>query len=367
MNKITLKNKIKILLISPDFDYSNGVTRHLRTLLKLLADCVEYEVHFLTNRGNAISELREIKNVNYSVFPFSNFRVNLFNHLKFYKYLENYCKKNYIDIIHTHHRYPEFISTLVAKKNKIKTVTTAHSFVRGLGSLSFKSDLVIAVSESVKNHIIRNFNVSPSRIVKIYNCINKSDYHIEDLNSNKFRKELNISENDFVIFYNGRINKIKGVDLLVNAFKLLEKYKNLKLLLVGSAEDNQIITDLPQNVYYFISDKNISKYYLISNVVILPSRIDPYPYVMLEASLFNKPFIGSRVDGIAEFIEDNIDGILFNPDDAEDLSQKISYAYKNIGKLNEMARNLKLKVELNCDCENYLNKIKSLYTHLVSS
>ncbi len=361
-------NKIKILLIAPDFDYSNGVTRHLRILLKLLSDSEEIEVHFLTNRGDAITELDTVKNILYKAFPFSNNKFYLNRHFNFFRYLKNYCEENKIDIIHTHHRYPEIISVLVAKRLKLKTVTTAHSLVKGLKHLSFKSDLIIAVSDSVRNHIIQKYKVAQSKVVKIYNCISDSDYESDVTSLDDIRRELNISQKDFVIFFNGRIGKTKGTDLLVSVFKLFsQSYHNLKLILVGVIESSNITKDLPQNVLVLNPVKDISKYYLISDLIILPSRLEALGYVMLEAGLFNKPFIGAKVDGIAEFIEDGVDGLLFNCDDEEDLLQKLKYAYENADRMQEMAKHLNKKVETNCNCGIYLSKLKDLYYHLLSS
>lgn len=368
MNKMKVHNKIKLLLIAPDFDYSSGVTRHLRILLKLLSDSEEIEVHFLTNRGDAIAELETVKNIFYNVFPFSNNKFYLNRHFNFFRYLKNYCEKNKIDIIHTHHRYPEIISVLVAKRLKLKTVTTAHSLVKGVKPFSFKSDLIIAVSDRVKNHIIRKFNVAQSKVVKIYNCISDADYKSDITSLDEIRRELNISQKDFVIFFNGRIGKIKGIDLLVNAFELLShSYNNLRLLLVGAIEEKPFVTGLQKNISVIKPEKNISKYYIISDVVVLPSRTDSFPYVMLEAGLFNKPFIGAKVDGIAEFIEEGVDGLLFNFDDEKDLLQKLKYAYENMDRMKEMAKHLNKKVERNCNCGIYLSKLKSLYYHLLSS
>lgn len=360
-------HKIKLLLVAPDFDYSNGVTRHLRILLKLLSDSEEFEIHFLTNRGDAIAELETFKNIFYKIFPFSNNKFYLNRHFNFFRYLTNYCEVNKIDIIHTHHRYPEIISVLVAKRLKLKTVTTAHSLVKGVKHLSFKSDLIIAVSDSVRNHIIQNFNVAQSKVVKIYNCILDSDYESDVKNPDDIRRAVNISQNDFVIFFNGRIGKSKGIDLLINAFKLFSQiYDSAKLLLVGKVEESTITKDLPKNVLFINPEKNISKYYLISDVIVLPSRSESFPYVLLEAGLFIKPFIGAKVDGIAEFTEEGVDGLLFNSDDEEDLLQKLKYAYENMDRMKEMAKHLNKKVETNCDCFMYLSKLKKLYYHLLS-
>lgn len=367
MNNIAAPGKTKLLLIAPDFDYSNGVTRHLRSLLKLLSECDEFELHFITNRGDALSEIEKIRNIKFKMFPFSNNKFYLKSHINFFRYLTKYCKVNNINLIHTHHRYPEIISKLVAKRLNLKTVTTAHSLVRGLKSLSFKSDLIIAVSDSVRNHIIKNFNVAQSKVVKIYNCVLKSDYDSDISNPDDIIRELNISQKHFIIFFNGRIGKTKGIDLLLNAFKLLNRsYNNLILILVGVIESSTITNDLPQNVLLLNPEKDISKYYLISDLVILPSRSEPLGYVMLEAGLFNKPFIGAKVDGIAEFIEDGVEGLLFEPGNSDDLVKKILYILNHPDDAKRMAENLYEKVKKNNDCSKYFDDLNKIYNSLMT-
>ena len=61
-------------------------------------------------------------------------------------------------------------------------------------------------------------------------------------------------------------------------------------------------------VIYLPPLENIKQLYSISDVVILPSKKDSFPYVMLEAGINKKSFIGGNTGGIAEFIEDGVNG-----------------------------------------------------------
>ena len=58
-----------------------------------------------------------------------------------------------------------------------------------------------------------------------------------------------------------------------------------------------------QSITLLSSKENIYDYYNIMDLVVLPSRIEPFGIVVIEAGMMNKPFIGSNVDGIAEIIE----------------------------------------------------------------
>ena len=116
-------------------------------------------------------------------------------------------------------------------------MTTAHSFVKGYKYFSFKSDNIIVVSESVKEVIINKFNVVENKIVTSYNCLptlEKPNY--EEIR--KLKNNLNINEKDPVLLFLGRLNSIKGIDLLISAFrKIKPEYSNAKLIFVGENLD----------------------------------------------------------------------------------------------------------------------------------
>lgn len=361
--------KLKILHISPDFNYSCGVSKNVFDSLKHFNKREEYNVHFITNGGDALSKLDK-HNIEYGLFHFSKGWTNIF-YLPFnYFQLKSFCAENKIDIIHTHHRYPELLSTLVAKRINIKTITTTHSLVRGYKYLSFKSDKIIAVSNTVKKTIIKNFAVPAEKIESIYNCI----YPWEERDTNgvqKLREKLNIKKTEYVILFLGRINRIKGIDILINAFKELRKtHLLINLILVGSFEDRAFRSfNIRQNekICLVQAQEDITSFYELSNVVVLPSRVDPFPYTMLEAGYFKKPFIGSRTGGIAEFIEEGVNGFLFEPGNADDLADKIKFVINNPEIANSAAEQLNKKVKKYCNCEYYFEKLTNIYHSLLEN
>lgn len=356
----------KILHISPDFNYSCGVSKHVFELLKHFNSSEKHKVYFITNGGDALSKL-ENEHIDFRFLQFSKGFKNIFHFLTNYYQLKSLCVKNKIDIIHTHHRYPELLSTLIAKKINVKTITTVHSLVKGYKNISFRSDRIIAVSNLVKNSIIKNFHIPKNKIELLHNCVIPPDKPNAESVEN-LRQKLNIGLNDFVILFLGRLNRIKGIDLLIRAFrKIKPEFPNVKLILVGQILDEtykQMKVKSDEDILYLGARADTNSFFELCDIVILPSREDPFPYVMLEAGIANKPFIGSHTGGIEEFIDDGVNGFLFEPGNIDDLADKIKFIIINPEKARSTAEELYKKVIKHCNCEEYYEKLTDAYEKL---
>jgi len=360
---------MNILIISPDFNYSCGVSKHVFGLLNYLNNHSTFNIYFITNSGDALTKLAE-HNINYTIISFSKGWKNIFYFTFNYLHIKKFCLDKKINIIHTHHRYPELLSTLIAKRLNIKIITTSHSLVTGYKYLSFKSDKIIAVSNSVKTYIAKYFHIREDKIETLYNCLPftiKSNINLTD----KLRKKLNVDRQVFKILYLGRINRVKGSDILIDAFnKLKNSVPLVKLFLVGNISDEKVVTMIHDNIEDVISippQCDVSLFYDICDLVILPSREEALGNTMLEAGYFKKPFIGSRTGGIAEFIDDGINGFLFEPGNADDLVNRIKFVINNPGKAKSAVEELHRKVKKYCNCEKYFEKLTSIYEELLNS
>lgn len=359
----------RILHISPDFNYSCGVSKLVFFYLKYFGSNNEYEIHFITNGGDSLDRLIEISSLKYEVHAFSKGIKNIFYQKKFQRELKQYILKNQIALIHTHHRFPEFVSVKVAKELKIKTITSAHSFVSGYKGRSFKSDKIISVSNSVTSYLSEKYGLKSDKIIMLYNPVE----NLLSLNSSGkevLKTELGIKPDQIVLLYMGRININKGYDNLLKSFKVVkEKIKDVILLMCGSVEDkkfNKTLAHSDNSVIFLSPRKDNHRLYSIADVVILPSRVEPFPYVMLEAGIYKKPFIGGNTGGIAEFIEDNKNGLLVDPENFQQLADRIIYLLNNpeIGEL--LGSNLNRKTKELCDYKNYFAQVEEIYNSLLN-
>lgn len=364
-----MKNELNILHISPNFNFVCGVSKYVFLILKELKSFQgkqKLNLFFITNGGDSLNRLDDIGIKPY-IMEFEKGLKNIIYIKKNLSELENFCINNKIDIIHTHHRYPELLSNLLKKKFQIKTITTVHSLVDGFRYLSFRSDLILAVSKAVELNIKKKFNVPKERILQLYNPIDFNE--IENYEKVEFTKaNLNLPDNSILFTFIGRWDKNKGVDLLIDAFEQIIKYHSEVYLMIISNlsfSEKRIVEKLHKNFLIIKPQKNILEYYKVTDVIILPSRRESFPFVMLEAGLFKKLFLGSNVDGIAEFIDDGRSGLLFHPNSEEIIEfVEIVLSMSNEEKIL-MSENLHNKVMSLDNPTVYAKKLIELYFNMI--
>lgn len=371
-----MRDNINILHISPYFNYVCGVSKYvyllLRGLKELSVDCIpKINLYFITNGGDALQRLNSL-GIKPHIIDFKRGMANLFYLIPNTCQLKEYCLSNNIDIIHSHHRYPELISNIIKKRifkkngKKIKTITTVHSIVNGYRNLSFQSDKIIAVSKTVRKNLINNYNVSEEKIIQFYNPVDKSNnYEKKRIN----RSNLEIDDQSKIILFVGRYSKEKGVDVLVKAFLEVSKVYDLYLLMITDAKDNikRKILNKSDKIIFIKPCDDITMYYEISDIVVVPSLIESCPFVVLEAGINKKLLIASNVDGNSESLEDGKHAVMFDAGNKKKLIEAIQKAL-NMSEVQKqkLAENLHEKVNTFFDYKIYAEKLYRIYLSMLN-
>lgn len=134
-----------------------------------------------------------------------------------------------------------------------------------------------------------------------------------------------------IFLFVGRIIPRKGLHLLLEACMTLKKlgYQNYTLLIVGDGEQRSQLEalckkeDLEDWVKWIgkVDYQDISSYFQVADIFILPTLEDTWGVVVLEAMLFGKPILCSQGAGSSELIIDGENGYIFDPQDREELVQ----------------------------------------------
>ncbi|MBT8379446.1 MAG: glycosyltransferase family 4 protein [Ignavibacteria bacterium] len=354
---------MKILHLQKELNLSCGVTKSILLIVKNSSPVIHHQIIALG--GNGVSRFTA-QGINPQIIK--NSGLILFKSIKIFFILTSFCKRNKIDIIHSHHRYFDFLAFVISRIINVKTVMSVQSKVFKRKLFSYKSKILIAVSVAIKNHLIKEFLIDEKRIKLINNFIDPNEILTNDERDFN-RNDLGFCDNDFILTFIGRFSKEKGVDILLNAINKIQlNYNEVILLMIGEGEEKDQIDNTIRsnniNAKILPSTEKIYKYYLISDLIVLPSRTDPFPVVMLEAGLCKKPFIGSKVDGIAEFIEDGISGLLFNSEELDGLIDAIVKIIKDKNYANDIAKNLNEKVLNNCQVTQLLPKLEKVYSEI---
>ena len=126
------------------------------------------------------------------------------------------------------------------------------------------------------------------------------------------------------ICYVGRFSPEKGIEVLVNAAKILN---NCKFRAAGAYHQMiDLVNTAPANIDFcgHLDRNKISSFYADARIMVMCSTwYEGFPNTILEAMMKGKPVVASRIGGIPEIVDDGETGLLFEPGNAQDLAQKL--------------------------------------------
>jgi len=186
-------------------------------------------------------------------------------------------------------------------------------------------------SFSLANIVAQEYRLPPESIEVIPNPI---DLELFSLPYNKSE------DGRLTILYVGRLERIKGVDVLVKAIpKVLKQLPVAEFILIGADSNTGVGgISLKQELFSFLQKyncmdkvkfidrqerKSLVKFYQNCDIFVVPSLYESFSYTCLEAMACCKPVIGSNVGGLSEIIQDNVSGVLIPPGDSTALAEAL--------------------------------------------
>lgn len=172
----------------------------------------------------------------------------------------------------------------------------------------------------------------------------------------------------------GVIAARKGTDTFVEAARrVLAETDEVAFRIVGRPDDpldhewaKRVLAELPglgiEHAERVSVDAELAKL----DVFVLPSRIDPFPIVVLEAMASGLPVIGTRVDGIAEQI-DSESGLLVDVEDAEGLASAILELHGDRALRQRLGEGARGRVEANFSLDRQVDELESCYLEAMAS
>lgn len=155
-----------------------------------------------------------------------------------------------------------------------------------------------------------------------------------------------------IIFAAGRLTRVKGFDLLIKSWKLLEdKYPEWTILIAGEGEDRKILEEEKRaarlkNFLFIGNVSNIEQYYKSSSIFVLPSRDEGFGMVLLEAMDFSLPVVSYFCKaGPGEIVIDGENGFLIEPEHVEAFAEKMELLMKDENLRRQMGRNARKSTE----------------------
>ncbi len=339
------ETKKKIIIIGPAYPYRGGNALFVTQTFEKLKDDFDVKIfnYKLLYPSLLFPGTTQFDKSEKQVFKVPSERlVNSISPLNWYKVSKRIIQEK-ADLIIFDWWHPFFgfchgaISSLIKKEypNNILFITEnvvsheANRVDKILTKIGLRNaSMFLALSKNVEEELKRftkGREIFRSEL-PIYDCYKNDD--ISEIS--KLKSQLGINKDDQVILFFGYVRKYKGLDILLKAFpKILQKFPNTFLLIVGEFYDNPDIyfklieelniTERVKVINQFVPNEEVAKYYLSSDVIVLPYRSATQSGILNVAYGFNKPVIVTNVGGLAEFVIEGKTGFVIKPDSEDEI------------------------------------------------
>lgn len=290
------------------------------------------------------------------------------------------------DLIHINEAraHTTLLAGLYARVQRIPYIIQAHgSFIYGFRHQRLKRLYDAAVGRQIYLNAARVIaltpgevpecqavGIPPPKIIVIPNGINLAQWHVSREKGIQFRKQRGIPVDSFLVLFLGRVDKIKGSDLIIEA--LAELGDEQVYCVIAGPDDGyleytqQLVRSrrLSQRVIFtgpLIGDDVLAAY-AAADVFVLPSRFDTFPMAILEAMASGLPVLTTETCQLASFIK-NRAGVVVRVNSkaiAEGLLQLLD------PKLREtFSRGAKELVENEFSIQRTVDHLESVYTQVI--
>lgn len=188
------------------------------------------------------------------------------------------------------------------------------------------TDRIIAMSESIRQDILKYDNIDPAKVLVLRNGVDTDLFRPMGA-AGGIREELALKDNETVIGFVGRLVPAKGLQYFIGAFESVKtEIGQVKLLIVG---DGQLMGPLKMmahdkglsNDIMFLGERtDIPQLLGVMDIFVMPSIAEGLPNALLEAMAAARPVLVTCAGGMGEIIQDGVNGLVVPVGDTAALS-----------------------------------------------
>jgi len=296
-------------------------------------------------------------------------------------------KKKKIDILHTRLHRADVYGRIAGKFAGIKYIINNSvssnkkhfsDYHKGLKGLFLQfidmftvpfTDIFIANSYGVGTELLKKWPYSTRKIVIIPNGINTAPYLGRDETRVLVREKLCMKKNDLLVGSVGRLVNQKDYSLFVkSALKVLNTYKHVKFLIVGSGKEERYIKTLIHNLslenhlILLGHQENVLDFLNAMDLFVFTSKYEGMPNAVMEAMASRLPVIAFDIPGVNELVLNGITGILIKERNEQILANKIVELLENEKLRIQMGLNGYQRIKEHYSMEKMVNNFEKIYS-----
>ncbi len=262
----------------------------------------------------------------------SSILLPLFFSAVFAKFLKN----RHVDILHSHLLGPVTGACFAAFVAGIPHIGTLHDIysveekkkrIRYIKLSFFMGTRLVTVSNQMNRYLSELGRFRDGALQTIVNGVDIERFHFPQ--GRDQYPELDLSADDIVFIFVGRLEKIKGIDILLEALGKIKQHKNVKLLIAGDGPyreeiGHQVAGAGLQNIVRMLGQRDdIPALLNLSDCFVLSSRSEGLSCSIIEAMAAGLPVIATDVGGNSELVTDGMNGYLVPPENPDVLSTRL--------------------------------------------
>lgn len=281
------------------------------------------------------------------------------------------CDEIQPSLVHTHGYRPDVVDAQAARAAGVPTVSTVHGFTGGglrnrlyewiqEGALR-RFAAVVPVSGAIAERLARR-GVSRERLHVIPNAF---DAAAPTADRGAARAALGWRDGEFVAGWVGRLSREKGPDLMVDAAALVaEPAVRLSVLgdgpMRGELERRAASLGLRDRIRWHGVVPEARVLFSAFDVLVLSSRTEGIPIVLLEAMAAGTPIVAASVGGVPEMLSSR-EALLVTPGEAAALARAIEAVRSDPGAARERSLAARRRLERDFGLEPWLARYEALY------
>lgn len=189
------------------------------------------------------------------------------------------------------------------------------------------ADRIIAFTQEEKDNLVSIYSSQPQKIKIIPGGVDLNLFR--PLDKQQAKRELDLLDYSKVLLFAGRIQPIKGLDVLLHTLTYLPNGRSIRLLVVGGSAGkanelvrlNSLVNELGINsrVAFMgpIEHERMPLFYNAADVCVVPSYHESFGLVAMESLATGTPVVASRVGGLTTIVRDGENGYLVDEQSPE--------------------------------------------------
>jgi glycosyltransferase involved in cell wall biosynthesis len=330
---------LRILQVLPELNMG-GVERTTLDMVGALRQA--FPVTYVASQGGSL--LPELKNLGGTHFTLPLASKNPFQMIRNAVGLVRLIRDHDIQLIHARSRAPAWSALWAARWTKIPLVTTFHGAYRTsnilktfYNSVMARGTRVLAISEFVLRHIKQQHPASLTRVRLIHEGIDVDVFdsqHVSQEEIEALRKTWNIPTDAKVFLLPGRVTRLKGQTVFIEALRQLNNPNVFGIILGQSQSNSSYSQEVDRQlgglqIQRISHTQNLKVAYAAADFIVSPSLApETFGRVTAEAGAMKRVIIATNQGATSELCKTGITGYLIPPADTQALTQAMDKVLK---------------------------------------